>query len=277
MSDEGRIGRWFTMVTGQKFWIRDLRPGDFDPRVIACGLANAPRWGGQLTTFLPVAQHCVLVDDAVDAWYGTPVDAPDARHKRDIRLRALIHDAPEGLGLHDLPSPIKSEAMMDGYVACEAGVMDAICDWLDLPRDEPHIVRRADLAVRLAEARDLRPNCALRAEAVSAIPQKIVPWSTHEAEARWLARFNELTGGDRKPFSRRARWAAARLAAPTARLRHYLYLADAVLALDGHDDAVAELLRDDLDTRWHALSDAELAWFRDAELAIDPPAIAVSA
>lgn len=59
---------------------------------IANGLSKECRWGNQIEELYTVAQHSVLVSMLVNP-----------EHK----LAALMHDASEGLGLHDIPSPIK--------------------------------------------------------------------------------------------------------------------------------------------------------------------------
>ncbi len=64
----------------------------FDIIDVAHGLSNIPRFGGHLPKFYSVAQHSIHVAQLVqDAMAG------------------LMHETSEGLGLIDMPSPIKNK------------------------------------------------------------------------------------------------------------------------------------------------------------------------
>lgn len=168
MAGDERHGRYITTVLNTRLYLADMRPQDLDPRFIACGLARECRWSGQLFEFYSVAQHCTLVSELVDRWYVATTDT-EREHKRILRACAHTHA------------------------------------WLELPREMPHVVHRADMVVRAAEARDLRSGLGYSGSDVDTrdVPT-IVPWNTHYAEARWLRDFNTLFGTSFRPASPKA-------------------------------------------------------------------------
>ena len=78
---------------------------------IAHGLSFQPRFGGHLSQFYSVAQH---------SWFCYQLASPE--HK----LAALLHDASEGLGLCDLPKPIKNQ--IPQYAEIEDNLMRVVAE-----------------------------------------------------------------------------------------------------------------------------------------------------
>ena len=184
---EPRIGDWMHTIRGP-WWALDPRVDELHIEVIARGCATECRFNGQ-GGFYSVGQHAVHCSEI----------APDP-----FKLWALLHDAPEGLGLKDLPRPVKRH-IGDSYHAAESGIMLAVCDRWDLPytRNErgwlvmPEPVHRADETLLVTEARDLIGDGDIprwdHLEGITPLRRRIRPWTWQKAERRFLARFHELT------------------------------------------------------------------------------------
>ena len=104
---EGRRGMWMHTSLGGRFWPGDPRPEEVFMSDIANGLAMTCRFNGQCEGFYSVAQHSVLVADAVrDFRY------PGCDGKRDWERRlpaaypiALLHDSAEAY-ISDVGRPV---------------------------------------------------------------------------------------------------------------------------------------------------------------------------
>ena len=143
---------WVQMVDGTPFWPMAAEVEDVAIRNIAHALSNICRFGGHVRTFYSVAQHSVLVSFVCD-----PADA----------LHGLLHDASEGLGLVDLPRPVKHAAALAGYREAERRLELVIARAFGLPEEMPISVKRADDVLLATERRDLMSTPA-------------IPWSTRE-------------------------------------------------------------------------------------------------
>lgn len=166
--------------TGRLVWPLDARPGDVCIDDIAHHLALTNRWLGATREPLSVAQHSVLVSR-----HCAPAHA----------LIGLLHDAAEAY-TGDAPDPLKV-VLRSGYDYVERNWNVAIAMALGLGATDllsahlPTDVVIADAMVREAEARDLVVEFPRVPS--GAIAERIEPWPWREAEARFLARFNELT------------------------------------------------------------------------------------
>lgn len=127
MSNAVRRGDWMATHTGRMFWPLDPDPADIDIVDIAHALSNLCRYGGHTERFYSVAEHCVLMANAL----GEVGD----------RRWALLHDASEAY-LVDVPRPIKGA--LGGYREAEAQLMRAVCTRFGLPFDMPARVREFD-------------------------------------------------------------------------------------------------------------------------------------
>ncbi len=183
------------MLSGRRLDLLDPSPLDVEIEDIAHGLARVARWNGQTKgdCAFSVAQHSVLVERlAVDL---------NPRIGREIRLMALLHDAPEYV-IGDLISPFKAAVGLD-YKAFEAKLLTAIFLRFGLPAEMPAAVRtlckRADTisahfeAVQLAgfEPKDARKYFGLVPKTLK--PPRLVSLPAAEAQAKFLDRFNKLT------------------------------------------------------------------------------------
>lgn len=128
---------WMLTATGKQFDPVDPQPDMIDLVDIAHGLAHECRFAGQCRFFYSVAQHSVLVSQAVPpehAW------------------EALLHDASEAY-IKDIPSPVKR--LLPDYRALEARIEAAIRARFGLPAAKSDDVARADLVLLATERRDL--------------------------------------------------------------------------------------------------------------------------
>lgn len=116
-------------------------PARMTPEAIACGLANACRFGGQTRHYYSVAQHSVLVAAL----------APD---DVEIQKYALLHDAEEAFGLPDLPTPMKP--FFPQFVAAQGRIGGMVLSRYGVSPDLKRIVKPNDTLALAIEKRDLK-------------------------------------------------------------------------------------------------------------------------
>jgi 5'-deoxynucleotidase YfbR-like HD superfamily hydrolase len=189
---------WQRMLSGRRLDLLEPSPLDIEIQDIAHGLARVARWNGQTkgAHAFSVAQHSVLVERLVAEL--------SPRLSREARLMALLHDAPEYV-VGDLISPFKA-AVGINYKALEERLQTAIHLRFGLPAQIPIplklLLKRADHlsayyeATQLAgfeeaEARRLFGTPPQRLRGALKTP-RLVPLSTAEAQALFLARFSRL-------------------------------------------------------------------------------------
>lgn len=149
---------------------------------IAHALAHVCRFAGHTKKFYSVAQHSVLVS---------------LYEPNKMPMEKLFHDSSEAY-LGDVSTPLKN--MLPEYRAIEKSMMDAIADWLLLPRGfhKFEAVKEADHYLLMAEKRDLmEPSCFdLQLWDIGAIYANrhnlIIPWSPKEAKDRFIERYEAL-------------------------------------------------------------------------------------
>ena len=173
-----RKGDWMQTFTGVAFWPMDPHPDEVNIADIAHSLAHQCRYGGHSKMFYSVAEHCVLLSHAVPA---------------ELAFSALMHDAAEAY-LVDVPRPIKR--FLGGYRDIEKALEAVIMPKFGLPYPIPELVMEMDTQILTDERQQLMATPPL-------------PWGTdmkplgvtclgyvpHEAERRFLARFEELSRG----------------------------------------------------------------------------------
>jgi len=174
---------WIQTRSGGRIWLMDPLPSDIDVADIACGLAKQCRFAGQCRGFMSVAQHSVIVADALQADGARP----------ELALAGLLHDAAEAY-LGDMVSPFKKA--MPEYRLAEARMLEAIAVALDvdvnLMRGEE--VRRADVRALATERRDLVQDVGYDwgLGSVETFNAKVEPWSWEKAEDEWIGRYQWL-------------------------------------------------------------------------------------
>jgi len=170
-------GDWMQTYTGRAFYPMAPEVDDIDPLDIAHALSLLCRYGGHVSRFYSVAEHCVLM-----SWAVAPEHA----------LWALLHDASEAY-LGDMIRPLK-HALPD-YQHAEDRLMAVICDRFGLDQQCPPEVKAADNRILHDERDALMAAPPLPWSALENVPPlgvDIEGWAPAEAEQRYLARLREL-------------------------------------------------------------------------------------
>lgn len=187
---------WQRMLSGRRLDLLAPRESDIEIVDIAHGLARVARWNGQTVGehAFSVAQHALLVER---------LSVPQGDGEREFRLAALLHDAPEYV-IGDLISPFKAALGLD-YKTFEIRLLGAIHRRFGLPDPLPEAwtvaIKSADKAAAWWEATRLAGFSLEEARLYFDPPQfedvpvpleVSEPWSTTEAQERFLARFAKL-------------------------------------------------------------------------------------
>lgn len=170
-------GDWMQTFTGARFYPLDPRVEEIDIVDIAHALSMLCRYGGHVDRFYSVAEHCVLMSEAV---------APEHA------LAALLHDATEAY-IIDVPRPLKRQLV--GYREIEDKVWAAIAKRFDVDPIIPPEVKVADNRILLNERGTLM-SAAGRWEVddhYEPLEVTITGWEPDLAEACYTARFLDLT------------------------------------------------------------------------------------
>lgn len=184
---------WQKMLSGRRLNLLDPSPLDIEIEDIAHGLARVARWNGQTAGdyAFSVAQHSLLVEEILAA------ESPAVG--RDLRLAALLHDAPEYV-IGDMISPFKG-AIGDAYKAVERALQAAIHIRFSLPPRLPddaiRAIKRADRIAAFSEAVDLAGFSESEARRIlgyrlSARTPPLTPMAPAMAKQAFLDRFAAL-------------------------------------------------------------------------------------
>lgn len=170
-------GDWMQTYSGRRFYPMDPQPDEILVEDIAHALSLLCRYGGHVERFYSVAEHCVLMSEAV-----MPSNA----------LAALLHDATEAY-VCDVPRPLKR--YLPEYRAIEDKVWLAVAGRFGLDRDLDAEVNEADNRILLTERNELMPRAGRwgQDDDYTPLPVKVVGWSPAEAERRYLDRLALLT------------------------------------------------------------------------------------
>lgn len=176
-----RDAAWMQTFTGRAFRPTDPQPEDVDPLDIAHALSMICRYGGHVSRFYSVAEHCVLMSHAVPA---------------EDALAALLHDATEAY-VGDMVRPLKQ--LLPAYQLAEARVWSAIAQRFDLGTalefgPLPAAVKDADNRILLDERAALltAPPHPWAVDHLAPLGVRIEGWSPRVAEERYLNRLHEL-------------------------------------------------------------------------------------
>lgn len=176
--DKPRRGDWIQTFTGKSFYPLDPRTEEVDPVDIAHSLGMICRFGGHVTHFYSVAQHCVLMSYQVH-----PVNA----------LWALLHDAGEAY-MGDMTRPLKKH--MPTFCNAEIYLMNIICRRFGLDPICPEEVLEVDTRILCDERLALMTPSVepwVPLDGIKPLGIQIEPWWPREAESRFLQRLKELT------------------------------------------------------------------------------------
>lgn len=151
--------------TGKVFDLKILDPDSICIEDIAHALANTARFGGHLPEFYSVAQHSVLIAQAVT---------------EEFKVEALLHDASEAY-MGDMPKPFK--IMMPEFSKIEDNLMNVIAAkfGFNYPISEQ---------VKFYDRKLLQTEWDSFVEIVYPTPLEV--WSPKHAEFRFLSMWNYL-------------------------------------------------------------------------------------
>lgn len=146
--------------------------------IIAHHLAYANRFNGAFGHY-SVAQHCVLASSLIE--------------DDDLRLAALLHDAPEAI-YGDISSPIKKVIASPGLEALETYYHDLVDQTFGVDTRHPKVVE-CDLRMVVTEAKFFGAPLE-HFPKVEPYPTVIgiAPWPAEEAKATFIMCFNKLSG-----------------------------------------------------------------------------------
>jgi 5'-deoxynucleotidase YfbR-like HD superfamily hydrolase len=183
-------GPTIMLASGRYFDLEDPDSSEICIEDIAHALAHICRYTGHCRTFYSVAQHSVLVSHVVP---------------REHAYAGLMHDAAEAL-IGDVAKPLK--VLLPDYQRIEDRIEASLFRRFGLPAKLPQCVKDADRLLLRTEQRDLmgaNDHQWTFTEGAEPLPEKIVPLTSPEAKAAFLARYAELrqlsqSADVRKPF-----------------------------------------------------------------------------
>lgn len=174
-------GAFIQTFSGRRFYPFDPRPEDVFIEDIAHSLSQLCRYAGHCNEFYSVAQHSIYISfmcDSADALWG------------------LLHDAAEAF-IADMPRPVKIHPDMVMYRETDHSITQAICQCFGLPELQPSSVTKADKEIVASERATLLKSTGEQWEGYERNEEtrmiKIFPWPPRTAEAKFLARFRDLT------------------------------------------------------------------------------------
>lgn len=166
-----------TVSGGEYFDLLNPTQYDYPIEVVANALANICRYTGHVTRFYSVAEHSVLVSQAVPEKYA---------------LEGLLHDASEAF-VGDVSSPLKK--LLPEYQKIEDGVQAAIAKHFNLIYPFPHEIHEADKRVYWSERQTIAPGKDRLWHQELRASRKVTPagMTPIMAKRMFLSRFKELT------------------------------------------------------------------------------------
>lgn len=150
---------------------------NIDIEVIAHALSNICRFTGHTMDFYSVAQH---------SYHASFLVPPEHA------MAALLHDAAEAY-IGDIATPLKR--LLPDYALIEMKVEAAVFDYFEIPLPFHASVKRADLVMLATEDRDLLPSHSdkwFEGTDIEPMTDNITCWPPHDAQMKFLARFDEL-------------------------------------------------------------------------------------
>jgi len=188
---QGSRGPWCQLLNSGMFFPADPRPGEFTAEQIAHGLSIEPRYGGQAPYPYSVAQHSINV-----SLWAEQLAGKDEVERLLCAWDGLFHDASEGLGLKDIPSPVKM-LLKPLYAPLEDKLMNALAQQFRFRWPMNGVVKTADMDVFGTEATVMFP-IEERPEKWQGTGQQVPGLDVSEwpdwrqTRARWMARYEDL-------------------------------------------------------------------------------------
>jgi hypothetical protein len=143
-----KVTDWIETYTGRQFY--PLRPSVQDVHLedIAHALSMKCRYAGHGAKFYSIAEHSVLLAQAVDKGYVPGI-------RRDLQRQALLHDAAEAY-LADIPRPVKNSIRQ--WALVESEVEEVICRALGVSLPFSLNIKSLDFRILHNEKKVLFPN-----------------------------------------------------------------------------------------------------------------------
>jgi hypothetical protein len=176
MSEKTHPSAWIQTYTGRKVDLIWPTPDMIAIEDIAHALSLICRYTGHTRFHYSVAQHSALCAKVVP---------------QEFAFEALMHDAAEAY-VNDLASPLKW--LVPAYSLVEDRFRQVIVGVFGLADEIPDVVKAADLAVLMAEKRDLFRDDLEWEVHVEPAHVSIVPMEWFEAKSLFLRLFHELRG-----------------------------------------------------------------------------------
>jgi hypothetical protein len=164
-----------------------LRPGDKSE--------NVP--GNRIYSVL---QHEIILSHIIEIVTLGMYMPEDTR--RDLIMQALIHDHAEGLGIVDMPGPVKGALARD-YDPIESKIEQGLAWAAGVPYPWNALVKRWDKVLYHTEARDLQRSD--RSGLAHALPLRIRPMASMAAVRAWGKRWAQVKAGT-LPSDRSTLW-----------------------------------------------------------------------
>lgn len=177
---KNRKGDWIQTYSGNSFWPFDSHIDDIEILDIAHSLSNQCRYSGHCVKFYSVAEHCVLIAQALER---------DGQDKK-VCLWGLFHDAAEAY-CSDVPRPIKKN--FPDYVKVEESIMELIASKYSLGAF-PNIVKEYDDRILVDEKSQNMARSIQKWNLPENVPLnvKIECWLPHEAKDQFLKTYINL-------------------------------------------------------------------------------------
>jgi len=161
-------------VYGNNFSYEDPAGSDYTIEDIAIGLSNICRFNGHVPKFYSVAQHSVLVAQALPY---------------SLKMQGLMHDAHEAF-MMDCVSPLKR--LLPDLQAMETKIEAAVRKRFGLPAELDPLVKEIDLKMLATEQIQLRGDVTNAMESET-LDIEIDPWGNKFAAQQFLMYFEELS------------------------------------------------------------------------------------
>lgn len=154
----------------------------FTKEDLAHGLMNQNRFAGHTLVPYSVGQHCIIMS----RWFR--------KRGRFVEAKwALLHEGSEGLGLGDMPTPIKYLPEMEPYRVLCKSVDQAVFRKFGLLGEPPATVKELDTRMYFAEAKVLQLNPSERILSVDTSDLVIRPYKNrNDAKKYFLKEFDTL-------------------------------------------------------------------------------------
>ena len=160
--------------------LENPHPEDYRIEDIAWGLSWEMRFANHIPKFYSVAEHCVHAAEIALALFEVGPSIGD------LARRSLLHDATEGVGWRDLPSPVK--ALLPEYKRYEKIHQRAIYERFGLAREDALLdtkVKAIDNHLYELEHSDLRLGIPL-------VGLELQFWLPDQAREKFLETFHNL-------------------------------------------------------------------------------------